>query len=197
MSLTRWKLRIRQLYLEVIYRRGVKKPAPDGLFRLDTGGKDETKLDDDISVMTLSKVDSKAFATSNEDDPDSEKPASYPKMNSNDDLISRDAFLREKSFRPACQQYSSYVLKAHSNISYDSERYLVRFVLLHVAIQQNVPTNFTNAFSAVAITPVYKATLVRHICFSCYEGNYIGVSWPIMFLKPYVTSRPVELVEER
>lgn len=91
--------------------------------------------------MVLTKVDSKAQGTFNEDDPASQKPVSYPKTNSNDVPISRETFLHEQARDPHCQQYASYVQTADSNISYDSKGYLVRIARLYGALQIIVPAN--------------------------------------------------------
>lgn len=47
---------LREFDFEVIYRRGNKHLATDGLSRLDTYGEGATTLDNGIMVMSLTKV---------------------------------------------------------------------------------------------------------------------------------------------
>lgn len=93
-QLARWNIRLQELYYEVIYRPGKKYLAQNGLSRLCTDGNDDSKLEDDIVVMAMAKVDAKTLDTLNKDDPVSQKPTTYPTLKQVDDRISRETFVR-------------------------------------------------------------------------------------------------------
>lgn len=67
-KLARCRLRLKEYDFEVFYRPGIKQLTLDGLSRLDTDGNDETDIDDDITVLSLTKADEKEIKTFNIDD---------------------------------------------------------------------------------------------------------------------------------
>lgn len=75
-----WKLWLQELDFEVVYRPGIKHNAPDGLFRLDTNGQDDSDIEHEIPVLALTKSDTKAIDTLKEDDQASQEGATYPDL---------------------------------------------------------------------------------------------------------------------
>lgn len=113
----RWKLGLQEFDFEVFYRPGMEQLAPDGLYRLDTNGDDDTDIDDEIPVIDFAKVETKTIDTFHDDYPASQQATPYPDLKQADDPISRETFLREQAWDENRQNYVPFALKAYSNIT--------------------------------------------------------------------------------
>lgn len=90
-TLSRRLAQLKQLLLEfdfeTVYRLGIKHLTTNFLFRLDTEGKDETDLEDDTPVLTLTKVQAIKLDPVNEDVPVLQKNSTPPETKESDNPI--------------------------------------------------------------------------------------------------------------
>lgn len=196
--LARWKFRLQEFYFEVIYRPVINYIAPDGLSRLNTDGHDDTDIDDKIPILALTKVDTKTIETFNKEVPASQQASPYLYLKQDDDTISRERFLREKARDAYCQNYASFITKVDSNITYDTEGYLVRIAHLDGALQKIVPTNLRKRVLHLAHYPRLQGHPARPECSTRYDENSTGVLWPTTCSIPCAisstTQKPVALL---
>lgn len=88
----RWKLRIQQFDFGVVYSRGITHITPNGLSWLDTDAHDKTDIDEEITVLSLTKVYTKTIKKFNNDDPASQQSTPYTDFKQSVDLVSRKTF---------------------------------------------------------------------------------------------------------
>lgn len=108
---------------------------------LDTDVHDETDIDDEISVLSLTEADAKAIDTSNKDEPFSQKLIASSNPTHEEYPISRETFLRGQGNDPDCQNYATFVPKVYSNITYDTEGYLVHIARPDGSLQKILTTS--------------------------------------------------------
>lgn len=64
-KLTRWRLRLSELELDVVHRARVKHYAVDALSRLPTSGADETMIDGKTTLLLLKSTQTTALQGDN------------------------------------------------------------------------------------------------------------------------------------
>ena len=93
---------------ETVHRPGIVHKAADALSRLLTDGEDTSPLEDDVSVLainrqTTTRNDLKILT---DDKADLEDYRKQPDNDSQDEQISREAFLTAQHHDPECQQFA-------------------------------------------------------------------------------------------